>query len=141
MPFNLRMGVPEMAAAWSGLSTRKLKGTLDRDEAKFFKRLVKVLGYLSDNPRHPSLQTHEIRFLTDRYGFKVFEAYLENNTPAAGRVFWTYGPDTGDITILGVEPHPDDKKGSYSRIKLSALPPAKPKTPPKRRTPPDISAQ
>jgi hypothetical protein len=56
----------------------------------------------------------------------VFEAYLENNTPAAGRVFWAYGPDKGDITNLGVEPHPDDKRGSYSRIRLSGLPPAKP---------------
>jgi hypothetical protein len=82
MPFNLRMGVPEMSAAWSDLSTRKLQGKLDRQEEKFFKKLVKTLGFLSDNPRHPSLQTHEIGSLTGKYGFKVFEAYLENKTPA-----------------------------------------------------------
>jgi hypothetical protein len=28
----------------------------------------------------------------------------------AGRVFWTYGPDKGEITVLAVEPHPEDKK-------------------------------
>jgi hypothetical protein len=118
------MGIPEMADLWSDLSTRKLQGKLDRNEDKFFKKLVKVLGFLGDNPRHHSLQTHEIQALSDKYSFKVFEAYLENNIPAAGRVFWTYGPDKGDITIMAVEPHPDDKKGSYARIKLSKFPPA-----------------
>jgi len=131
MPFNIRMGVPEMAELWNDLSTRKLQGELDRSEEKFFKKLVKVLGYLADNPRHPSLQTHEIDVLSDRYGFKVFEAYLENNTPSAGRVFWAYGPDKGDVTVLGVEPHPEDKRGAYARIKLSGFPPAKPKAPSK----------
>jgi hypothetical protein len=113
-----------MAAAWSDLSTRKLQGKLDRNEEKYFKKLVRTLSFLSNNPRQPSLQTHEIDTLTTKYGFKVFEAYLENNTPAAGRVFWAYGPERGDFTILGVEPHPDDKKASYARIKLSRLPPA-----------------
>jgi len=90
MPFNIRMGVPEMAAVWADLSTRKLQGKLERNEERFFKKLVKVLGFLGADPRHPSLQTHEIHALTDKYGFKVFEAYLENRTPAAGRVFWAY---------------------------------------------------
>ncbi len=129
MPFNIRMGMPEMAAIWADLSTRKLQGKLDRNEDRFFKRLVKTLGFLSQNPRHNSLQTHEIGALTDKYGFKVFEAYLENNVPAAGRIFWAYGPDRGDITILGVEPHPDDKRGAYSRLRLSGLPPAEGEVP------------
>jgi hypothetical protein len=133
MPFNIRMGVPEMAAIWSDLSTRKLQEKLDRNEQKFFKKLVKTLGYLGDNPRHPGLQTHEISTLTDRYGFKVFEAYLENNTPGAGRVFWSYGPGRGDITILGIELHPDDKQSSYYRIKLSGMPPATPQSPKGRK--------
>ena len=128
MPFNLRMGVPKMAELWDDYSKRKLQGQLDKNEEKFFKKLVKVLGYLGENPRHPSLQTHEIDTLTAKYGFTVFEAYLENNTASAGRVFWAYGPDRGDITVLGVEPHPDDKTGSYMRIKLSGFPPAKRKT-------------
>jgi hypothetical protein len=127
MTFTIRMGLPEMVAVWADLSTRKLQGKLDGNEEKFFKKLVKVLGFLQVNPRHNSLQTHEIAVLTDKYGFKVFQAYLENNTPAAGRIFWAYGPDKNDITILGIEPHPDDKQGAYLRIKLSALPPVRPK--------------
>src|SRR2546427_7869 len=60
------------------------------------------------------------------HGLKIFQSYLENNTPGAGRLFWAYGPEKGDITILAIEPHPEDqKRGSYQRIKLSRLPAAK----------------
>jgi hypothetical protein len=123
MAFNIRMGLPEMAAFWAGLSTRKQRGELDKDEEKLFKKLVKALGYLAENPRHNSLASHEIDALTAKYGLKIFQSYLENNTPAAGRIFWTYGPDKMDITVLAIEPHPEDqKRGAYQRIKLSALP-------------------
>jgi hypothetical protein len=122
MAFNIRMGVPEMEAFWTDLSTRKQQGKLDRDEEKFFKKFVKTLGYLGQNPRHNSLASHEIGDLTRKYGFKVFQSYLENNTPSAGRIFWAYGPDREDITVLAIEPHPEDQKhGAYQRIKLSSL--------------------
>ena len=66
-----------------------------------------------------------------RMGVPEMEAYLENNTPAAGRLFWAYGPDPQDITVLAIEPHPEDqKRGAYQRIKLSALPKKSP--PPKK---------
>jgi hypothetical protein len=130
MQFNIRMGLPVMAAVWSDLSSRKPAGKLDAGEEKYFKKFVKALHFLEENPWHNSLQTHEIDVLTRKYGFKVFQAYWENNTPSAGRLFWAYGPDKGDITILGVEPHPD--AGSYSRIKLSQLP--NPKLPEKKKS-------
>ena len=129
MAFNIRMGQPEMEALWLDLATRKQQGKLDKDEEKFFKLLVKALGFLSQNPRHPGLNSHEIDDLTKKYGIKVFQSYLENKTPSAGRLFWAYGPDRGDITILAIEPHPEDqKRGAYQRIKLSVLPAAKGKT-------------
>ena len=38
------------------------------------------------------------------------------------RMYWVYGPDQKDITIIGLEPHPEDKKnGAYDRISLSDL--------------------
>ena len=130
MAFNIRMGLPEMDAFWSDLSTRKQQGKLDKDEEKFFKKLVKTLAFLSQNPRHPGLASHEIDDLTRGHGIKIFQSYLENNTPAAGRLFWAYGPNKGDITVLAIEPHPEDqKRGSYQRIKLSKLPSAKPENP------------
>ena len=129
MAFKVRMGVPEMEAVWNDLSTRKQGGRLTKTEEKFFKKLVKALGYLQENPRHNSLASHEIDDLTRKYGLKIFQSYLENNTPSAGRLFWSYGPDRADITVLAVEPHPEDqKRGAYERIKLSALPTAKPKS-------------
>jgi len=123
MAFKIRMGVPEMEEFWNDILSRKLAGKLDRDEEKFFKKLVKVLGYLQDNPRHNSLSSHEIDDLSRKYCMKIFESYLENRTPAAGRIFWSYGPEKGDITLLAIEPHPEDKKrGAYERIKLSSQP-------------------
>jgi hypothetical protein len=122
MAFRIRMGVPEIEALWHDLSTRKQSGRLDKNEEKFFKKWVKSLVYLSENPRHNSLASHEIDELTRKYGVKVFQSYLESKTPA-GRTFWAYGPDKGDITILAIEPHPEDqKRGAYQRIKLASMP-------------------
>jgi len=79
------------------------------------KQVRKTLRYLEINLRSKSLQTHEYQSLTKRYGIKVFEAYVQQNTPAAYRVFWHYGPDEiGEdgkripiITIIAITPHPD----------------------------------
>ena len=45
----------------------------------------------------------------------------QNNTPKAGRIFWCYGPGQGSITIIGLEPHPDDKGNSYKKVTLSSM--------------------
>lgn len=73
----------------------------------------KAIGYLEIDPHHPSLQTHEFTSLSAAIGEKVFEAYAQNMTPGAYRIFWRYGPDeaTGKkrvpvITILAITPHP-----------------------------------
>lgn len=126
MAFQIRMGQPGMEALWLDFSSRCLQNRLNNDERKLFKKLVKVLGYLSNDPKHNSLASHEIDDLTRKHGIKIFQSYLENHTPGAGRLFWTYGPDQGDITILAIEPHPEDqKRGAYDRLKLSSLPAAK----------------
>ena len=122
MAFNIRMGVPGMEAKWNDLVDRARREQLDKTDQKFYRKLVKALGYLRENPRHNSLASHEIDALSRKCGFRVFQSYLENKTPAAGRMFWAYGPDKGDITILGIEPHPEDqKRGAYERIKLSSF--------------------
>ena len=122
------MGVPDMEAFWNDLSARKQAGKLGKTEEKFFKKWVKALGCLSSNPRHNSLASHEIEDLSRKHGIKIFQSYFENKTPAAGRMFWAYGPGKGDITVLAVEPHPEDeKRGAYERIKPASLPPRDPK--------------
>ncbi|MCP9292323.1 MULTISPECIES: hypothetical protein [Gracilimonas] len=121
--FTIRFGVPEMEDFWNDLKLRKKSRGLSKDEEILFKQLAKAIQFLAANPRHPGLNSHEIEPLSKKFGQKVFQSYLENNTPAAGRIFWVYGPNRKEITILGIEPHPEDKKrGAYERIKLSDLP-------------------
>ncbi len=73
---------------------------------KRYKAVEKTLKLLAKNPRHPSLQTHEFTSLEGPKNEKVFEAYAEQKTAAAYRVFWYYGPKRKQITILTITPHP-----------------------------------
>ena len=117
------MGVPEMEYYWQDMSLRASTGHLEKNELKAFKKLVKAFYHLSINPKYPGLNSHELDPLTKIAGFKIWESYIENHTPAAGRIFWAYGPLKNQITILGFEPHPEDKKkDGYTKIKLSKLP-------------------
>ena len=81
----------------------------------------KSYGTICRNPRHTGLHSHEISSLTARYGQKVWQSYLENDTPKAGRIYWCYGPEKGDITIVGLEPHPEDKSNGYKKVTLSSM--------------------
>ncbi|MDZ4676563.1 MAG: hypothetical protein SGI74_03555 [Oligoflexia bacterium] len=74
--------------------------------SKRLKAVRKALGYLEQNPRHQSLNTHKYSAITGPKGEDVFEAYAENNTPIAYRIFWHYGPLKGQITIIAITPHP-----------------------------------
>lgn len=103
---------------------RKIKFTPTADEqytalenapskAVIFEQVRKAIGYLEIDPHHPSLNTHEFTSLTGANGDKVFEAYAQNNTPGAYRIFWHYGPDetkgkkrTPVITIVAITRHP-----------------------------------
>ena len=119
--FNILMGIPEMTAFWQSLRQKNKDGTANGNEIKLYKKLGNTLKHLSENPRYPALHSHEITSLSIRYGMKVWESYLENNAPAAGRIFWVYGPNQSDITIIGLEPHPNDKSNAYKKITLSAM--------------------
>ena len=70
------------------------------------KAVKKALGLMETNIRHKSLCTHKYDSLSGPNGEEVFEAYAENNTPGAYRIFWYYGPSRGMITILAITPHP-----------------------------------
>lgn len=109
-----------MLAYWNETKDRAKQGTLGKKEAEFWARLNKALHFLVEDPQYPGLRSHEIAALTKRYGRKVFESYLENNTPGAGRIFWVYGPVEGEITVIGMMPHPE--AGAYGRVPLSSMP-------------------
>jgi mRNA-degrading endonuclease RelE of RelBE toxin-antitoxin system len=79
---------------------------LDRSDRKKAREVRKTLGYLETNPRHPGLRTHKYDTLSRTAGFEVFEAYVENQTPGAYRVFFSYGPGENQITVLAITSHP-----------------------------------
>lgn len=78
----------------------------DGPQKKRYRAVKKTIKFLAQNPRHNSLQTHEFLSLSGPNGEKVFEAYAEQQTPAAYRVFWYYGPIRGVITIFAITSHP-----------------------------------
>lgn len=78
----------------------------EKSQTKQFKAVRKTLGLMETNLRHPGLHTHKFESLAGPEGEPVFEAYAENQTPAAFRVFWHYGPGKGVITVVAITPHP-----------------------------------
>lgn len=81
---------------------------LERNPAleKRLKSVRKALGLLQNNPRHPGLNTHKYSSLQGKSGEDIFEAYAQNRTPGAYRIFWHYGPPKNTITIIAITPHP-----------------------------------
>jgi len=78
-----------------------------------YKQVLNTLGLLELNIRHPGLNTHEFQSLEGVKGERVWEAYAQNKTPGAYRVFFHYGPDEGSgkkrvpiVTIVAITPHP-----------------------------------
>ena len=95
-------------------ATRTLED-LESNPAKagLLRQARKTLGLLETNLRHPSLHTHGFHSLHGPQGEDVFEAYVQNRTPGAYRVFFYYGPDrvAGKkrfpvLTIVAITPHP-----------------------------------
>lgn len=74
--------------------------------SKRLKSVRKALGLLQTNPRHQGLHTHKYSSLIGRDGEEIFEAYAQNRTPGAYRIFWHYGPGKNKITIIAITPHP-----------------------------------
>jgi hypothetical protein len=126
MKYKIRMGRPQMADYWYSMIKKQAEGTLGKNERALFTKVQKAVGFLREDPAYPGLNSHDIDALTKREGFTVYESYLENHTPIAGRMFWAYGPDKGDITILGIVPHPS--KSGYKRVPLSHKPETMPTT-------------
>ena len=78
----------------------------DPSKKSILKAVRKTLGFMESNLRHPALNTHEFTSLKGPHGEKVFEAYVQQKTPSAYRVFWYYGPERKQITIVAITPHP-----------------------------------
>lgn len=122
MIYNIHMGVPGMAELWERLQTGYRNGTIGKKDAELYRKFGAALKKLAMDPFYPSLNSHEIEPLSKRYGMKVWQSYLENRKSGARRMFWVYGPEKKDITVIGLEPHPEDSKnGAYDRVILSEV--------------------
>lgn len=96
MPFSLHL-------------TATAKATLEQLErdsglAKRLNAVRKTLIRVESAPSRPS--EPQISVVGGSNGEDVFEAYAEQSTPAAYRVFWCYGPEKGQITIIAIARHP-----------------------------------
>jgi len=80
---------------------------LKNDPAKkaVLKAVLKTLAFMEMNLRHPSLNTHEYYAIKGPDGEKVYEAYAQQKTPGAYRIFWCYGPGKDVISIIAIMPH------------------------------------
>lgn len=78
----------------------------DRGLIKRLKAVRKALAYLEANPRHQSLNTHKYCSLRGINDEEIFEAYAENQTASAYRIFWHYGPKKDAITVIAITSHP-----------------------------------
>lgn len=116
MPFTLRWTEEadtnfrelQAAAAASLLNREKRRKAKTSKAEGRFRQVDKCVRLLADNPKHPGLKTHEYGSLDHPYkhGAKVFEAYVQNRTRGACRLFWCYGPGKDEITVIAITPHP-----------------------------------
>ena len=79
---------------------------LEEEHPAKSRKVQKALALMQTNLRSPSLQTHKLETLKGPDGEDMFEAYVENRTPGAFRIFWHYGPGKGVITVTSIIPHP-----------------------------------
>ncbi|MCA1961236.1 MAG: hypothetical protein LDL33_10605 [Desulfomonile sp.] len=116
MPFSLK-GDIEAAKTYATLKAKAKKSVQNRQKSKktkaskeegLFKQVRKCIKFLLTNPRHPGLETHPYSAIPNPYNpkEKVFEAYVQQNIPPAYRVFWCYGPEEREITIIAITAHP-----------------------------------
>ena len=97
------------ADAKSSLDARKKDKKKKATKAEgLFKQVQGCLQKLLNNPRNRGLQTHKFDSLEHPYDNTqpVFEAYVQNQTPGAYRLFWCYGPKQNEISVIAITPHP-----------------------------------
>jgi hypothetical protein len=118
--FSIRLGVPGIEMCWKDLCEKSVADKLSAEGKGLHKKWGKAMALLASDPRHPGLNSHEIGPLSRRYGERVWQSYLENRNPRAARMYWVYGPGKNEITVIGLEPHPEDKKSAgYAKVRLS----------------------
>jgi hypothetical protein len=87
----------------------KVLGSLvsTKQYAAKLKKVRKALRTLEQaGRRHPGPHSHQYQSIPGPGGAQLWESYVENRTPSAWRIWWIYGPEADQITIVTVGPHP-----------------------------------
>jgi hypothetical protein len=88
--------------------TREAQEALDGANSNIpkLKKVRKALAQLEADPRYPGLNSHPFHTLHGPLGEAIWESYVENQTPSAWRIWWYYGPEQSQITIVAMGEHP-----------------------------------
>ena len=116
MPYILRWTV-SAAATYAQIkdAARISKGAREAEsnhktsrQEGLFKVVYEAVAYLIENSRHPGLHTQDYDSLPHPWSNKekAFEACAQHRIPAAYRIFWCYGPDKREITVIAIALHP-----------------------------------
>lgn len=79
---------------------------LQRTDERKYRKVVRCFAKLEQDPAYPGLNSHPFENIKGPLGERIWESYVENNSPSAWRVWWYYGPGTGEISVFTVGPHP-----------------------------------
>jgi hypothetical protein len=98
----------ESDAQKSNATRKSSSKTKSSKQEGLLKQVKKALSYLAADTKHKSLHCHEYVSLAHPWdrSQKVWEAYAQNDTPGAYRIFWCYGPKKSELTIIAITPHP-----------------------------------
>ncbi len=84
---------------------RRVLLELKKSDLKRAKKVAKALQILREfGPDYPGFKTHKNDSVPGPFG-ETWQAYLENHTPSAWRMFFCYGPGRGVITVFLFAPH------------------------------------
>ena len=70
------------------------------------RKVRRAMAKLETDPRHPGLRSHKYVSVPGPNDAPLWESYVENQAPSAWRIWWAYGPENGQITVVTIGPHP-----------------------------------
>lgn len=101
MPFTLRR-TPQATEQLVALAA-------DAGQAVALQAVRRALAKLEADPRHKSLRVHPWNGSECPHDKTLFEAYAQNQTPGAYRIFFCYCNREGErgiLNIIAITPHP-----------------------------------
>lgn len=69
-------------------------------------KVRRAIARIEADPRQRPLQSHKWKALSAPASADLWESYVDTNTPAAWRIWWCYGPESNEITIVTLGKHP-----------------------------------